>query len=458
MNIWHPTVLTLAIAAVFPLPAAAQSNEELLKELRALRDRVTQLEDKLKSTEAVKAQAAAPAPAGMTPEQSRELGRIALKVDSLEEERENSTFKGLKISGSIDPTFIYNKAQNRAGFQLLNTVGNGGYAYDNSFFGSATLDFQKELEGGTKFRLTIAPDRGIGANINFGSIVHEASASIPLTDEKTRLLLGQIPDWSGYELLPSAQNKLITHNLLFDLTLPLAYTGVGLELTRGDWVFKGVVGNMNASKKERNEKAPMFAYRGDYTISEYAGIGFAGVIGKATNLVNGGPETSLNLIEVDSFYTRGDMTLQGQVSYGRQSDAAIATNANGGLQDAQWWGLSGLAAYKFDPRLEGVVRLDYINNNQHGGGLLGFGADSVNGIGPGFDGFDASGAPIVSGSQRGANRFALSVGGNYRFNEYTLFKAEYRLDRANRRVFEYVDDGNFRKTNHLFGASVVVSF
>ncbi len=42
MRTWKCTVMTLAIAAAFPLPASAQSNEELLKELRALRDRVTQ--------------------------------------------------------------------------------------------------------------------------------------------------------------------------------------------------------------------------------------------------------------------------------------------------------------------------------------------------------------------------------------------------------------------------------
>ena len=91
----------------------------------------------------------------------------------------------------------------------------------------------------------------------------------------------------------------------------------------------------------------------------------------------------------------------------------------------------GLTAYKFTPRLEGVARFDYIYNRQHGGGLLGFGADPVNGIGPGFDGnVDADGNLVAIDSQRGANRFAFSVGGNYRFNEYTLFKAEYRLDRA----------------------------
>jgi hypothetical protein len=391
----------------------------------------------------------------MTPDQARELGRLAVKVDALEDQRESSPFKGLVISASIDPTFIYNKAQDTAGFQLLNNVANGGYAYDNSFFGNATLDFQKEFEGGTKLRLTLMPDRGTGGSIG-GSIIHEASASIPLTDEETRLIVGQIPDWSGYELLPSVQNKLVTHNLLFDLIAPFTYTGVGMEITRGDWIVKGVVGNMNSTKRNSGDKTPVLAWRADYSISEYAGIGMSGVHGKAYN-PNGIADSGVNLVEVDGFFIRGDWTLQGQVSYGRQSDAAITPKAPDEYQDAQWWGLSGLAAYKLTPRLEAVVRADYINNRKNGGGLLGFGADSVNGIGPGYS-KDANGDWLLSDSEHGANRYALSLGGNYRFNEYTLFKAEYRFDFADRRVFEYVDKGSFKKNNQLFGASVVVSF
>ncbi len=472
MKLWQPTLLTLAIAAAHPLPAAAAvSHDDLLKELRALRDRVTQLEEQVKAADKAKAvaapssaapvTAAAPPPAappGMTPDQAREMARLALKVDSLEEEKELSFAKGLTINGSLDPTFIYNRAQDRAGFQLLNQVQVGPYAYDNSFFGTATLDIQKELEGGSRFRLTIMPERGVGSQIGFASIVHEASVSIPLAGDETRLIAGQIPDWSGYELLPSKDNKLVTHNLLFDLIAPLAYTGVGMELTRGDWTGKAVVGNFNSSKREPGEKSPMLAYRGDYSINEYAGIGFSGVHGKAANLVQGTEDTGLNLFEVDGYYMRGDWTAQGQISYGEQSKAAIATQADGDLQDARWVGLSGLAAYKFTPRLEGVVRADYIHNRKNGGGLLGFGNDSLNGIGQGFVGYDIDGVPLPADSQRGANRYALSVGGNYIFNEYTLFKLEYRFDGASKRVFEYVNNGTFKKTNHLFGAQMVVSF
>jgi hypothetical protein len=454
MKILTPAVLSLAIAAAFPLNAAAQSNEDLLKELKALRERVGQLEDKLK---ALPAPPASGQWGGMTPEQQSDLGNVRLRVDTLEEQRDTAVLKGLKINGSIDPTYIYNRARDSAGFQFLSPTGRDGYTYDNSYFGAAYLDFQKELEGGTRFRITLAPDRGIGSTINVSSIVHEATVSVPLNDQ-LRLLAGQIPDWSGYEYLPAAQNKLITHNLLFDFTLATAYTGVGLELTEGPWIVKGVIGNLNTSKKAGQEKSPAFSYRGDYTIDEYSGLGFAGTFGKAPNFVQGGRDSPFNLFEVDAFYTRGDWNFNGQISIGQQRDAAIALSGAGDTQDAKWWGLSGLAAYKITPLLEGVIRFDFVNNDKNGGGLFGFGADPFNGIGPGFTGLDTDGNPILDGGNKGANRTALSFGANYRLNEFTVLKAEYRYDRATRDVFLYVDRGEFKRNNSIFGAAVVVSF
>ena len=42
--------------------------------------------------------------------------------------------------------------------------------------------------------------------------------------------------------------------------------------------------------------------------------------------------------------------------------------ANG---DAEWAGLSGLAAYNFSPRLKGTVRADIVRNDKNGGGIFG---------------------------------------------------------------------------------------
>jgi hypothetical protein len=477
MKSWKFATLTLAIAATFPAAVFAQSNAEVLTELRALRAKVAELEEKLGAAQAARpAGAASGAQWGMTPEQVADFNRVATKAEATEDAREASGLRGLKFSGYVDPTYVYNKRQKRAGFQFLNKVESDGYNYDNSYFGSASLDLQKEMDGGTKWRLTLMPNRGAGSSFDTNSIVHEASVSVPLGDLQTRLIAGQIPDWSGYEYLPSTQNKLITHNLLFDFTLPVAYTGAGLELSSGKWISKVILANLNASKRQAGEKTPVVAYRVDYSRGEYQGFGFAGVHGKATNLraadaggnlvkfipadpVAGTPEvifpfstkdTAVNLFEVDGYFIRGDWTVQGQFSVGGQKSASVTADPlTGELRDAKWWGASALVAYKFDPRLEGIVRADYINNKKNGGGLLGYSsADGRNGIGP-----DTAGDTEI-----GANRTALTFGVSYSLNSNTTLKAEYRLDRASQPVFLNFGDNTYSKSNQLFGTSVLVSF
>jgi hypothetical protein len=465
MKLWQPTAIALALAAGFPSIALAQSNEELLKEIRALRDRVNDLEAKQKALE-VKGDSGQ---WGMTPAQTAELNRVTVKTEALEDSREANGFMGLKISGQLQTAYIYNHALNQAGFQFLDSVGTYGYNYYNSYIGMAVLDIQKEMEGGTKWRLTLAPQRGVGtvmagpAGQSAGSIVQEASVSVPLTDLQTRFIAGQIPDWSGYEYLLPSQNKLITHNLLFDFTEPTGYVGAGFDITDGKWETKAMLANLNQNGMAPGEKAPVIALRVDYSKGEYSGFGGAGVYGNAPNFVNGinadgtGTATSrIGLIEVDGYFIRGDWTLQGQLSYGQQKQAAITPAADGSFQTASWYGLSTLAAYKFTPRFEGVARFDYINNSKNGGGLLGYGASGVNGIGP--SGSLDCGTAYVDGCNKGANRYALSVGASYVFNQFTTFKAEYRYDWSNLDVFQYYNDGSFRKNNNLIGASVVLGF
>jgi hypothetical protein len=471
----------LLVAALTPAVSWADTNDELLKELRALKARVAELEKKVEDQAA--------APKGMTPEQQQDFNRIAVKAEAMEDSRDMLGFKGLKIGGYVDPTFIWNQRQNRAGFQFLNNVSDDGYNYDNSYFGAAVIDFTKETEGGSRWRLTLAPNRGVGTVFNGQSPVQEASVSVPLSDLQTRFIAGQIPDWSGYEYIQAPLNKLITHNLLVDFTLPTAYTGAGLELTRDKWIVKGLLANVNSAKRTADRTAPAVVYRVDYAKGEFQGFGFAGLHGRAPNFSQGmstttagaevvdangaatglflpstsevvsQPDSLTHMFEVDAYFIRGDWTVQGQLSYGQQRKASITPDpVTGDLRDARWWGLSTLVAYKFEPRLEGTMRYDYLNNRKNGGGLFGYTSqDKRNGIGPA----DTNGDGLIDSSddlERGVNRQALTFGISYLFNQTTTLKAEYRLDRASGAVFEDVKNGGFKKTNQLVGASVLVSF
>ena len=473
----RPALTVVAAAAailVTALPAAAQSNEALLQELKALRERVEQLDKQV---------LAQPKPGewGMTPEQARELNRIAVKTESLQDNFTDQGFKGLKISGQIDPTYNVHRRQNDPTVVFLNN-GDARYTYDNSYFGMAVIDFEKETEGGTKWKLTLAPERGTGAIANGGSIVHEASVSIPLSDLQTRLWLGQIPDWTGYEITLPAGNKLITHNLLFDFMAPTSYTGAVLDITRGKWWSRVGLANFNAARQTPGNNTPVLIYRVDYSKGEFSGFGFSGLHGKIPNFAadntfmadtgavdpdtlepifeergfaSAGKNTMAHLFEVDAYFTRGDLSLYGQVSFGQQKGAAIF-NSDGQLRDASWWGLSGTAAYKLTPRLEGVLRADYIGNKKNGGGLLGYtGDDDINGIGRGVD---ADGNFAKGEKAYALKLYDYEARRHWQVVDDRLSQGRWMLGDTYTIVDMTVWGWGYYKSNTLLGASVVVSF
>lgn len=457
--------VVVAVCFAYPAFALAQTNQELKAELDALKAQVRKLETMI---EAASAGASTSANAGAL--DVAEVNRVRIKTEALEDASEASGFKGLKISGYIDPTYIYNRNASTSSFVFLNnnsSVNGSGesFGYDNTYFGSAMLNIDKELEGGIRLKIALMPSKGTAAGYNFGNLVHEASASIPLGGLSTRLFVGQIPDWTGYEYIASTQNKLITHNLLFDFSAANFYTGVGLQFIRGKWDTRIMLGNMNSARIDQaREKTPGLFYRVDYARGEYTGFGFSGIHSGFDDDATFG---RLDLLEVDGYYTRGDFNFQGQLSYGRQQ----ATPYNGYTVARQhWYGMSALASYKVTPRFETVARLDYINNSRGGGGVFGstFGGvcadlaggeancpDGRNGFGSGM--FYTGEQWVVQDPGRGANRAALSLGWQYALLSGVSVKGEYRYDRSTGKVFK-TSDGQYLRDNHVVGVSTVVSF
>ncbi len=133
-----PVLSPVAAALLLALPATgfAQTNADLLAELQALKARITQLEA---------AQTAAPAAAGGV--DPAEFNRVKVKVEALEDGQEANGFKGLKISGWMDPTYMYSSSRKSGSFNFMNkfdaSQAHTGYEFDNSYFGMAMLDFQK---------------------------------------------------------------------------------------------------------------------------------------------------------------------------------------------------------------------------------------------------------------------------------------------------------------------------
>lgn len=457
------TITALALAGALPARAA---DPDLARELKALQERVRQLEQAQQQQQ------------GMSPEQQQELDRVVVKTEALEDAREESGAKGLKVSAWADPSYVYNFAKRRGTFQFIVPATTEGYAYDSSYFGTVSLDLQKETESGVRLHLNLVPKRGTG-DFNEGSIVNEASIWIPVGGKT--FFVGQLPDWSGYEYQSPVLNLLVTHNLLFDFTLPYFYTGAGVQLALGRTDLKVMVANYNTSLRQLGEQVPALVFRGDYSPkgTDYWGFGFAGGVGVKSNARafldtgfgfdedSGLPvDAEGNLIstrdtffatgELDCWRSRGKLTLNGQVSYGFQRDAAITASAEGKLRDAQWFGASALVAYKLTPLLQGVLRGDFIYNEQNGGGLLDWvEADAANGVGPDQEGGDP---------ERGASKYAVTVGVNYTYNPNVILKLEYRFDGATRNVFGNEDvlaggsEPDYSKHNSLLATEVVFSY
>lgn len=484
--------IVVAIAIAYPTIAMAESTKDLKAELEALKAHVKQLEAMIEkvstqtvqantqareasaqaaqaNTQAVAAAASADKAAANTVDVA-EFNRIRIKTEAMEDAQEANGFKAVKISGYVDPTYLVNRNAKTSSFMFFNnnsSINGSGesFGYDNTFFGSGMLTFEKELEGGTKLKMTMMPSKSAGAGYNFGSLVHEASFMVPLGDLNTRFIGGQIPDWTGYEFIPSNQNKLITHNLLFDFSAANFYTGAGLEVVDGKWDAKFIVGNLNSAKIDvARRNSPGLFYRVDYAKGEFNGFGFSGIHAGFDDHTQFG---RLDLVEADGYFTRGDWNVQGQIGYGRQK----GTPYNGYTGDSMhWWGLSTLASYKITPRLEAIARFDYISNKSNGGGVFGstYGGTCLDATGAdancpdGRNGFGSSmsfdGASwVVADPTQGTNRSALSLGLNYALMPGVNLKGEYRYDRSTGNVFKTADD-QYRRDNHVFGVSTLISF
>lgn len=461
MHTFKLSVLAIAMGLA-PALAHADTNSDILNELQSLKAKVQQLEAQVKAQ-----QAQISDNEKATADAAKVANHADIQVAGVKDATESSGFKGLKVSGMIAPSYVYNQDQQSSSFVMLNNGGAGGssYQYDNSYFGGAYIDFQKTTDSGVLWHLTLAPDRGAGAVFNNGSIVHEASVKIPL-NSNTDLIAGQIPDWEGYEYTWDNQNIAVTHNLLFDFAELTAYTGVGLHQTldSGNFEWKAMVANVDSARyyydNNYGGRAPALIVRGDYYIPGYdnAGIGGWLMLGKLPNYGAGAPATgtsSAQMAEIDGYLTSGDWNYYGQVSVGQQTAAAY----NGGK--AQWWGASGMITYNFTPRLLGFARVDYLDTSKNGGSLLEGNAsvDGINGFGPdpATCSTDANGN-LVDCTGPGAKRYALSLGGNYRLTQSTTLKLEYRYDRANLATFQNASDGMYKKSNSLLAGSVVVSF
>ena len=466
----------MAVALAFPLLANAQSSAQLQSQIEALKAQVQQLEALVKQKVA----------SDEAPVELEEFNRIKTKVEAAEDIAEASGFKGLRVTGGLDPAYVWNSAKGISTFSFGNPLANSNnannelYTYDNSYFGAAYIDFQKEMEGGSKMRLTLMPEKSVGSGITSGSIIQEASASIPLSDAQTRLMVGQMGDVSGYEptlntytgannvssnqLYPGYAEYFITKNMLFDFTAANFYTGAGIDMIRGPWEYKFWLANFNSNRTnvassnaaaDTRASEPAFIYNATYAQEEFWGFEFTGY--EAHVGTPQGPLGRLDQFEIDGNYTRGDFNGNLQFTVGRLENGAFD-----GSGDSRWWGFSALASEKVGANWVLAGRLDYLNNQANGGGLFTI-TNNVGGTSASYgdviNGFGA-GDPNAAGYDAtvGANRTSLSGAATYRLNRNVAFRGELRRDFSTKPTFYNYGNGSFQSANTTIGLQTIVNF
>ena len=421
-------LLVIALASVMPMASVyAQSAADLQKDIAALKAQLQALQQKVDALSAK--------PEG--PSISQQVTRIEQKQDLADDAMSASGFKGLKFKGVVEAAYTYDSSSGANTFAARDGAGGSG---------NAMLELTKETEDGEGVNWTLRLTPGGGA------LVQEATVSVGV-GPGMRLFGGVIPDFQGYEAYFAHQNLLVSHNALYDLAGPATYTGFGLtHALDKSLALKWMVGNIDGATDSGAAFKPSvgLAYRFDWTLSEYAYLGFSGAHANSTR--------SFDVVAVDGGFTRGDWQLNGQVTLGQLKGGAFS----GG--DASWSGLSGLVGYKVSPRLQLLARADYMENRKNGGGTyvanylnnpldaLGTGAMAGTGLGPELDSAGAIVDPTA-----GANLTRLSLGTNYLLNATTLWKTEVRFDNSS--GYNFTDDAGAPKRDKTsLGTSLVVSF
>lgn len=444
-------VLIVALATAMPwMSASAQTQADLQKEIAALRAQLQALQQKV---ETLNATPAAPAAAV-----AQQVNRLEQRLDLADDEAATTGFKGMKINAAVEAGFGFDSQVKNNTFY----AGSGSVTDDRAYAGHGMVQFTKETQGeGVDWTLRLLP----GADAT--SIVHEASISLPLTED-ARLIGGVMPDFQGYEFAfananPTLGNQLISHNALYDLAGASQYAGLGTShsFDGGTYTAKWIIGNVDASTDTgadtsksyfngTKDRSVALAYRGDWFISEFAYIGLSGLHGSVNR--------NFRVIALDGGYTHGDWQFNGQLTSGWMRNAA----SNG--SDAEWTGLSGLVNFKVTPRLQLIARADYLENSKNGGGMYwalqpaapdGTTAldNTANGLGPvrNSDGLTADDVNV------GANLTRLTFGTNYQINANAQWKTEYRLDTST--GYNFIDqNGVASRQRSRIGTAFVLSF
>jgi outer membrane murein-binding lipoprotein Lpp len=487
----------LLIAGLPGVSHADTSIDELKSELLTLQRKVDELEKSAAAAASAKSQNPDP---GVSATEfaslKQQVAKQDLQVETLSTAASEGPTAGLSVTGYLDPVYLYNRNARSGGFSFLDH--NSAYTYYNGNAGDVYLDIKKTFGVGPlapSAEIQIQPNRGAGNTTLDGAkgnnMFNTAFVTIP-HDDANQFVAGLMPSLAGYEYQQSNTLPTLTHNLLYDFSIPGYFVGIGYNGSHGEYTWKVILGNeqnlthaataSDSSARLHTNLTPMINWRIDRSKGAWD-WGWSAAVGRQLiysgnaagdctsggfgyNCSSSGAFSTYMFTEIDASYAVADSTFNAEFDLGNQKHAAW----NGG--DATWWGFSLLYTQKWRLPTIGLMgfaaRWDYLNDSKNGGGggNTYVGGSSIAGsASPGTDGLNGFGidpACLASSNNngqscKGANHQDIALDLMfYPAVSYTV-KVEYRHDWSNRNVFQRAD-GSWRKSNDVIGTTLVYTF
>jgi hypothetical protein len=402
---------TAAIAAtllcIAPLVARADAAAD--QRMAAMEARITQLEDKLatsqktidEQSEMLKSQATPAVSAGTEPKSTLDAflntvqinGFVSASYEYSFNNPDNPIFANSTNQFNVDHNTFNLDAAKLEFYRPATNAGDAGFQLDLTFGDNS------RILGGT---------RGLYA-ANVGVYVQDMNVQYNWNDVLFKF--GQWETLLGYEVIDSVANKNVTHGLLFTYAIPLVHTGLQASGKIGGsdsaWGWAGALVNGWNNATDTNDNKGMLAQlnysAGPVTTAFNGYYGADGNTGFAAGTGISNPSTDPAIVlDWNGTFTANDKLLfWSNIDWGLQKNVTFATGPNLGKNiDAVWYGIALGSQWTFDEKTTLAVRGEWLR--------------------------DASGYRITTGNNTSAYELTTTLG--YKLTSNLLARAEFRYD------------------------------
>jgi uncharacterized coiled-coil protein SlyX len=405
----RPTSAVIAATLLCFAPLLARADTASDKRMAEMEARLTQLEDKLATSQ-------------KTIEEQSELLKSqatpAVSAGSETTSKLDAFLNTVQINGFVAASYEYefNNPSNPSFAAATNQ-----FNVDHNTFNldAAKIEFYRPAtnpgDAGFQLDLTYGDNAGILGLYRFNTPGYAADNFVYVQDMNVQYnwdnVLFKLGKWEtllGYEVIDSVANRNVTQGILFTYAIPLVHTGLQASGKFGEspvgWAAAVVNGWNNATDTNDNKGllAQLNYSEGMLTtaLSTYYGAdGNTGFTGQTIQHTN--EDSSIVLDWTATLVANDLLTFWSNADWGMQKNVVFVSGPNTGKNiDAVWYGLALGTQFTFDEKTTFAVRGEYMR--------------------------DAAGYRICVGN--GTNAYTLTGTLGYKLTPNLLARLEFRYD------------------------------